>query len=161
MKKKILFRSLLGAPIGVTISLIITIIFSLSLGHGEYFPAPYELIEWCGGNATVAVIAQTVCSLFVGAVCGASSVIWEMEKWSLLKQTLVHLAVIAVPFFGIGYVLNWMPHHLYGALGYVGGFVAVYFVTWISIYFSIRAKIRKMNEQLQELHREDADESKK
>ncbi len=50
MKKKLLFRSLIGAPIGVLVSLIITIVFSLCFGHGEYFPAPHELIDWCGGN---------------------------------------------------------------------------------------------------------------
>lgn len=155
MKKKILSRSLLGAPIGVTISLIITIIFSLSMGRGEYFPAPHELIDWCGGNATTAVIVQFICSLFVGAVCGGSSVIWEIEKWSLLKQTLIHFAVISVPFFGIGYVMNWMPHYLYGALGYVGGFVAVYLIMWFSIYFSIKSKIKKMNDQLQGMQQED------
>lgn len=155
MKKKILFRSLMGAPIGVTISLIITVIFSLCMGHGEYFPAPHELIDWCGGNVTVAVIVQMICSLFVGAVGGGSSVIWEIERWSLLKHTLVHFAVIAVPFFGIGYVMNWMPHYLYGALGYVGGFIAVYLIMWVSIYFSIKAKIKKMNQQLQEMQQEE------
>lgn len=160
MKKKILFRSLLGAPIGVLVSLIITIIFSLSMGNGEYFPAPHELIVWCGGNATIAVIVQTICSLFVGAVCGGSSVIWEIEKWSLLKQTLIHFVVIAVPFFGIGYILNWMPHYLYGALGYVGGFVVVYLLMWCSIYFSIKAKIKKMNKRLQETQQEDGQETK-
>lgn len=154
MKKKIIFRSLVGAPIGVTVSLIITIIFSLCLGQGEYFPAPHELINWCGGNETSAVILQLACSLVVGAVCGGSSVIWEIEKWSLLKQTLIHLAVIAVPFFGIGYVMNWMPHYLYGALGYVGGFIAVYLIMWISIYFSIKAKIKKINKQLHEIRQE-------
>lgn len=155
MKKKIISRSLLGAPIGVTISLIITIIFSLSMGHGEYFPAPHELIEWCGGNATTAVIVQLFCSLLVGAICGGSSVIWEIEKWSLLKQTLIHYAVISVPFFGIGYIMNWMPHYLFGALGYAGGFVAVYLIMWFSIYFSIKSKIKKMNEQLRGIQQED------
>lgn len=150
MKKKILVRSLLGAPIGVVVSLVITIIFSLCMGHGEYFPAPHELIDWCG-NETTAVIVQMFCSLFIGAVGGGSSVIWEIEKWSLLKQTLVHLAVIAVPFFGVGYVMNWLPHYLYGALGYIGGFVLVYVVMWCSIFFSIKAKIKKMNRQLQEM----------
>lgn len=157
MKKKILFRSLIGAPIGVVISLIITIIFSLCMGHGDYYPAPHELIDWCG-NAITAVIVQLLCSLFVGAVCGGSSVIWEIEKWSLLKQTLVHLAVIAVPFFGIGYVMNWLPHHLYGALGYIGGFILVYVIMWISIYFSIKAKIKKMNGKLQDMQQDDNQE---
>ena len=155
MKKKIVFRSLMGAPIGVFISLIITIIFSLCMGHGEYFPAPHELIDWCGGNETTAVIVQMICSLFVGAVGGGSSVIWEIEKWSLLKQTLVHLAVIAVPFIGVSYVMNWLPHYLYGALGYIGSFILTYVITWCSIYFSIRAKIKKMNKQLQEIQQEE------
>lgn len=155
MKKKILIRGLIGAPIGVTISLIITIIFSLSMGHGEYFPAPHELVNWCGNEIT-AVIVQMVCSLFVGAVCSAASVIWEIEKWSLLKQTLVHLAVFALPFFGVGYVMNWMPHYLYGALGYIGGFVMVYVVVWCSVYFSTKAKIKKMNKQLQEMEQNEA-----
>lgn len=155
MKKKLLFRALMGAPIGVTVSLIITIIFSLCVGHGEYFPAPHELIDWCGGNSTNAVIVQMICSLFVGAVGAGSSVIWEIEKWSLLKQTLVHFAVIAVPFFGIGYVMNWMPHHLYGALCYVGGFLLVYLIMWLSIYFSIKSKIKKMNKQLQEMQQDE------
>ena len=156
MKKKILFRGLMGAPMGVVISLIITIIFSLSMGHGEYFPAPHELIDWCGGNETTAVIVQMICSLFIGAVGGGSSVIWEVEKWSLLKQTLVHLAVIAVPFFGISYVMNWLPHYLYGALGFIGAFIAWYVIMWCVIYFSIRAKIKKMNRQLQEMQQEEA-----
>lgn len=155
MKKKLLFRSLIGAPIGVLVSLIITIVFSLCLGHGEYFPAPHELIDWCGGNETTAVIVQMICSLFVGAVCAGSSVIWEIEKWSLLKQTLINFAVIAVPFFGLGYVMNWMPHNIYGALGYVGGFVGSYIVIWCSIYFSIKAKIKKMNERLQTIQHND------
>ena len=94
-----------------------------------------------------------ICSLFIGAVSGGSSVIWEIEKWSLSKQTLVHLAVLAVPFFGVGYIMNWLPHNLYGALGYIGGFVLIYVITWCSIYFSIRAKIKKMNEQLKEIQR--------
>lgn len=160
MKKKILFRSLMGAPIGVVVSLIITIIFSLCMGHGEYFPAPHELINWCGGNETTAVIVQMICSLFIGAVGGGSSVIWEVEKWSLLKQTLVHLAIISVPFFGIGYIMNWMPHYLYGALGYIGGFILVYVVMWCSIYFSIKAKINKMNKHLQEIQQDDIQEIK-
>lgn len=151
MKRKLLVRSLLGAPIGVTISLIISIIFSLCLGHGEYFPAPHELIAWCGGNETTSVIVQMICSLLIGAIFGGSSVVWDIEKWSLLKQTLVHFAIIVIPFFGVGYIMNWMPHYLYGALGYIGGFIVAYLFIWCTLYFSIKSKIKKMNKQLQEI----------
>ncbi len=158
MKKKILLRSLVGAPIGVTITLIITIIISLCSGHGEYFPVPPDLISWCGGNETTAVIVQTICALFIGAVFAGASVIWDMEKLNLLKQTLIHFAVIAVPYFGVGYVMNWMPHHLYGALGYIAAFIIMYILIWGSMYFPIKAKIKKMNKQLQEIQQEDKKE---
>lgn len=154
MKKKLLFRSLLGAPIGVLVSLIVTIIISLCTGHGEYYPAPHELMDWCGSEVT-AVIVQLVCSLAVGAIGGGSSVIWDMEKWSLTKQTLIHFAVLVIGFVPVSYVLNWMPHYLYGALGYIGAFIAVYLIMWISIYFSVKAKIKKMNKRLQEIQQKE------
>ena len=85
MKKNLLLRCLVGAPVGVVVSSVITIIFSLCLGQGEYFPAPHELIDWCGGNATAAVAVQLICSLVVGAVCGGSSVIWGNRKMEFIK----------------------------------------------------------------------------
>lgn len=153
MKKKLLFRSLIGAPVGVTVSLIITIIFSMCTGRGEYFPATQGLVDLCG-NTVTAVIVQMICSLFIGAVCGGASVIWEAEKWSLLKQTLIHFTVLAVPFFAVGYVMNWLPHNIYGAFAYFGAFAGVYLIMWFSIYFSIKYKVNKMNKQLQEMHQQ-------
>lgn len=153
MKKKLLLRSLIGAPIGVVVSLIVSIIFSLCIGNGEYYPAPPELVDWCGSEV-VAVIVQLLCSLFVGAVGGGSSVIWDMEKWSLSKQTAVHFAVLCVLFIPISYVLNWLPHHVYGAIGFVGAFILIYVIIWLSVYLSVRAKIKKVNERLREMQRD-------
>lgn len=154
IKKKLLLRSLLGAPVGVVISTVITIIISLCTGHGEYYAAPHELVDWCGSEIT-AVIVQTICALAVGAIGGGSSVIWEIEKWNLTKQTLVHFAVISVSFVPISYVLNWLPHYLYGALGYVAAFLITYLVMWLSIYLSTKAKIKKMNKQLEKMRQSD------
>ncbi|MDE7264156.1 MAG: DUF3021 domain-containing protein [Anaeroplasmataceae bacterium] len=150
MKKNIILRSLIGAPIGVVISLLITIIISICIGNGQYYAVPRELINLCGSEI-VAVIVQLSCSLIVGAIGGASSIIWGIESWSLSKQTLVHMAVLVIPYFPISYLLNWMPHHLYGALAYIGAFVVAYVGIWGSIYISIKSKIKKMNKYIQEL----------
>lgn len=147
MKKKLLVRSLLGAPIGVTVTLVVTIIISLCTGQGDYYPAPHELMELCG-NWMNAVLVQTVCALFVGAAFGASSVVWDMERWSMLKQTLVHFVAIVVSSFPLAYVMYWIPHYFLGALCYVALFVVVYAVIWILMYFSAKAKIKRLNEKL-------------
>ncbi len=157
MKKKIIYRSLVGAPVGVTISLIISIIISLCSSQGEYVAAPPDLIDWCGSETT-AVIVQMICSMFIGAVYSGASVIWEIEQWSLTKQTLIHFAVFVIPFVPISYVLNWMPHDLYGALSYAAGFIFMYIIIWGSMYFSMKTKIKKMNDQLHEIQQEDKKE---
>ena len=86
MKKKVILRSLIGAPIGLSISFIITLIISVIINKGEYYPVMPKLTALCG-NELNAVVIQTVCSLIYGAAFGGASIIWDMENWSLLKQT--------------------------------------------------------------------------
>lgn len=147
MKKKILFRSLIGAPIGLTISMIVTIIVSLCTGHGDYYPAPHELTELCK-SPVVAVIVQTLCSFLYGAAFGGASVIWETEDWSLLKQTVIHFTVISLSSFPIAFFMYWIPHSVVGAVVYVAIFIAIYMGIWAGKYFSVKAKIKKLNAKL-------------
>lgn len=147
MKKNLIIRAIIGAPIGLAVSTLITIIISLCTGNGDYYPAPHELVELCG-NEISAVLVQTACSFLYGAAFGGASIIWDVEKWSLLKQTAIHFAVIAVSSFPIAFFMYWIPHHLYGALGYLGIFIAVYVMIWLVMYFSIKAQIKRFNENL-------------
>ncbi|MDE7337171.1 MAG: DUF3021 domain-containing protein [Clostridia bacterium] len=144
MKKQLILRSLLGAPIGLAVTTVITIIISLCTGHGEYYPAPHELIDLFG-SPMKAVLLQTVCALIYGAIWGGASVIWRMEEWSLLKQTLIHLAIILPTSLAISLLLYWMPRHIYGALSFCAMFIGIYVVIWFSMYMSIRNKIKKLN----------------
>ncbi|MGN0428923.1 MAG: DUF3021 family protein [Acetatifactor sp.] len=41
------------------------------------------------GNEVTAIIIQTVLSAVLGAGFAGSSIIWEMDEWSLLKQTSI------------------------------------------------------------------------
>ena len=91
MKKKAFLRALIGAPIGLTISVVLTILVSVTIGDGKFYPVQPELTTLCGGELT-AVALQTAASLLYGAVWAAASVIWETD-WSLLRQTLTHVLV--------------------------------------------------------------------
>ena len=122
MKKKVIKRCLFGAPIGLLISHIILLITSIFLSvatkkyEGDFLPAPWSLIELCGSELN-AVIIQTICSLIFGAAFGGASVIWEIENWSFLKQTVLHLIIISVSSLPIAYCMYWIPHTIRG-IGY-------------------------------------------
>lgn len=148
MRKKILFCTLLGAPIGLTICTIISIIFSLIYGNGSYFPASHDLIAKCKSELN-AVLLQTILALFYGAVWGGASVIWSMEHWSILKMTVTHLIICSVISFPIAYYMEWMPHNLFGACCFFGIFFAIYGMIWLSKYIYIKKQITQINNKVQ------------
>lgn len=149
MKKKLVVRSILGVPIGMAIGMVITLIISFCMGDGQfYFVSPMLAEDW-GSEVNAALVQMIGCGLY-GAISAASSVLWEMERWSLLKITAIHFVWITAPTLGIAYLLYWMPHHWLGALGYLVFFLLIYVAIWCSIYFPLKHKIRRISQKITE-----------
>lgn len=149
MKKEVVVRCLIGAPIGIAISTIITIIISFVIGDGTFYAVVPELIDDCG-NEINAVLLQTVFSLLYGAAWAGASVIWKIENWSILRQTLTHLLIVSLATFPIAYFLRWMNHSVSGILLYFGIFVVIYAIIWFSQYSSIKKRVEQFNAKVKE-----------
>ena len=145
--KKIILRSLIGAPIGLAISTIITIIISVIINDGNFYPVVPSLVDDFGSQLN-AVLVQSLCSLLYGAVWGGTSIIWELDSWGLLKQTTTHLIICSSATFPIAYFMHWMPKNLIGIFIYVGIFLAIYFGIWLSQYFAIKARLKELNNSI-------------
>ena len=144
MKKKIIMRGLFGLPTGIAIGFVITLIISACIGNGSFYPVTPELIDTMG-NELNAVILQTVLCAIMGVGFAAASVIWELDSWSLAKQSGVYFMTISVVMLPIAYVTNWMKHTILGVLSYVAIFAAIFVVVWLSQYLLWKRKIKKMN----------------
>ncbi len=149
MKKNLIRRCLVGAPIGISISFIIAIIISVIINKGEFYPVDPQFSQLCGGELN-AVIIQSVSSMIYGAIMAGASVIWEVDNWSLLKQTVVHCLVISLATLPIAFFMHWMPHNVLGAVVYFAIFFAIYFIIWISLYLSIKRKIQALDKKVKE-----------
>lgn len=144
MKKKIIMRGLLGLPTGIAIGFVITLIISACIGNGSFYPVTPELIDTMG-NELNAVILQTVLCAVMGVGFAAASVIWELDSWSLAKQSGIYFMIISVIMLPIAYVTNWMKHTALGVLSYMAIFVAIFIIVWLSQYLLWKRKIKKMN----------------
>lgn len=149
MRKRLLGRCLLGAPLGLALSVLITIAISLTVGDGRYYAVVPELIDDCGSEIA-AVTLQAVVSLLYGAAWAGASLVWECERWSLLRQTATHLLVCSAATFPAAYCLRWMRHSVSGVLLYFGLFLAAYLIIWLVMYAAIKKKVRQMNSVLQQ-----------
>ena len=145
MKKRALFRCILGAPLGLALSYVITVFISLTVNDGSYYAVVPELITDCCSEMG-AVLLQTVLSLIYGAAWAGASVIWEMEEWSILKQTMLHLGVCSIATFPIAYFTRWMSHDLKGILLYFGIFFCTYVIIWLIQYSALRRRVKRINE---------------
>ncbi|MEI6101053.1 MAG: DUF3021 domain-containing protein [Eubacteriales bacterium] len=149
MKKKIIIRALLGFPLGVFIGYGITIWISAILGDGTFHPVVPALIKECGSEMG-AVVLQFVLSGVMGASFAAASCVFECESWSILKQSLIHCAILSATLFPIAYFTYWMPRSAVGIISYFAIFFGLYIVIWIIQYFAWKKKIVAMNKKLKE-----------
>lgn len=149
MKKKVLFRCVFGAFAGLTISTLITIAISCVVGDGNYYPVALGLIGECGSELN-AMIVQTVCSMVYGAAWAGASLIWEVDGWSLLRQTVTHLLICSLSALPIAYFLHWMPRTLGGIAMYFAIFFGIYLGIWLWQYGSMKARVRRMNEKFRQ-----------
>ncbi len=147
MKKKIVLRSVLGFPIGITIGYLITIFTSFVWANGHYAPCVPELISAMGNEINAVVLQALLCGL-LGTGFAASSAIWEMENWSIVKQTGIYFLIVSVIMLPIAYFSYWMEHSIAGFFSYFGIFLSIFAFFWL-IQFAIgKHNVRKMNENL-------------
>ena len=145
MKNQIIKRGLVGFPVGIAIGFVITLIISACIRDGSYYPVTPELIGSMG-NELNAVILQTVLCGIMGSGFAMASIIWELDSWSLAKQSGIYFLIACIIMFPIAYIANWMKHSIAGVLSYVCIFIVISVVVWITQYLSWKRKIKRMND---------------
>ena len=145
MKKKLIGRGVIGFPVGIAIGYVITVIISICIGDGFFHPVNPELVNEMGSELN-AILIQTGLSGIMGTGFAMASVIWEIDSWSLAKQSGIYFSIACVTMFPIAYITNWMKHNAIGILSYVGIFVAIFVITWLVQYFVWKRKVKRMND---------------
>lgn len=153
LKKKIFHRILIGFPIGISIGNLIMILISLRWANGYYSPCVPGLIT-AMGNEINAVMIQTVLCGLLGIGFSASSVIWEIEHWSIVKQTGIYFLIISVIMLPIAYFMYWMEHSVTGFVSYFGIFILIFAVMWIIQFITGKHNVKKINKKLIESQRQ-------
>lgn len=153
MKREMIRRGLGGFPLGITIGHMITILVSLSIGDGFFYAVNPKLIAMAGNELNAVILQVLLCGL-VGAGFAMTSVIWDIDSWSLAKQSGVYSIIASLIMFPIAYVANWMQHTVSGILIYIGIFVIIFVLAWFLQYMMWKRKIDKLNKRIGKRGRE-------
>ena len=149
MKKKAILRGLLGFPLGVAMSHVISIVISIVIGDGNYVGTIPELVTEFGGELNAVIFQAVICGV-LGSSFSAASVIWEMEHWSIVKQTGIYFLITAATMLPIAYFGHWMERSVLGFVIYFAVFVIIFIFMWLVQYAIWKNKIKRMDRTLKE-----------
>lgn len=77
-----------------------------------------------------------------------ASVFNQIEEWSVPKSLLAHLLTIYLAYV-ICYIVNsWIPFEPMVIVIFTLSFLVLYFVIWLTVYFSVKKVSRDLNSRL-------------
>lgn len=140
--KKALLRGLIGIPIGVFINVTVLLMISLSLGKIVNYQT--SLSE----SPLIAFLINYIISIFVGFAFASGTAIFQVERWSITKQTLIHFVLTTSVFIPSAIIGKWTRPDIVSILMYIVVFVIIYVSIWVIQYNFWKKRIRKINEKL-------------
>ena len=146
MKKKLFIHLIVGFVVGAGIGNLIAFLFS-TLSGGDGIVAA-ELVAKTGTAG--AIVLQTFLSGILGLVSIGGMLLYEIDKWSLAKATIVHFVSISACFVGVSLILHWFPlRFAYYAIA-LGAMAVGFIIIWVCMYLAWKKEVREMNEELNE-----------
>ena len=85
-----------------------------------------------------------------GAIAMGSTVIYDIEKWSILRATATHFLITMCVTILACFVLKWFEPWSTPFWIMIAFELAGYVLVWLAMYLCFRAKVRKLNEMLKE-----------
>ena len=147
MLNKIIKRAIMGFVYGVFIGQTILILESLNAGNGSFCPVSEYLVQHASSTLAAVIIQYFVTGL-IGISFSASTVIFEIDKWSITAQTALHFVITFAVMLFAGFVCGWFPHRVSGVLVWFVVFVVIYVIMWIIFSLYFRRQTKKINEAL-------------
>ena len=150
MKKKLILHLIVGFVVGAVVGNLIAFLFGVASGENDIVAKELAAKTGLAG----AICLQTfLCGLFgMGSIGGM--LLYEIDKWSLAKATIVHYLLIVVCFVGCSLILRWFPaKFVYYAIS-VGAMTVGFAAIWLGMYLAWKKEVEKMNEELDEYKKE-------
>ena len=147
MLNKIIKRALLGFVYGVFIGQTILILESLMVGDGNFYAVSTYLVNHTSTRIS-AVIIQYLITGIIGMTFAGTTVIFEIDSWSILGQTALHFIITSIVMYLAGFFCGWFPHTLGSTLIWFAVFIVVYLIMWLSFSLYYKKKTKAINDSL-------------
>jgi len=125
-------------------------IIGLAIGHTVY------LIHALGGDVLTLyprdVIIHYIAALLVGMWCCGVTTVFDIEEWSLLRQTITHAILLSL-YLPFGFYMGWVPQTTVGKIIFLLSYIVTYAIIWVCFKIYWTKKAKELNEELERLNK--------
>jgi len=133
-----------GGLIGITFGYLIALLFSTLFQADYLFPSAPRFVSHFS-SPLLATQISTLLWILIGEVWTFSSWLFEIERWSITKQTIMHCLCSYVGMTPLAILCGWFPLNFFWLTAYTGIYILIYAVIWtIEMYFA-RRNISQLN----------------
>ncbi len=93
-------------------------------------------------------LLSTLSSYLLAFIVAGCSILYQIEKLSLLKSSLIHSIALYITYLSCYLINSWIQANWLDVFIFTSIFVVGYFIIWISIYTSIKITVKKLNEKI-------------
>ncbi|WP_028543720.1 DUF3021 domain-containing protein [Paenibacillus taiwanensis] len=87
-------------------------------------------------------------SMIIGAYFGLASFIFTYDKWSPLKQLIVHYVLSLIVYFSTAFLIGWIPPIFTALMMSLVIFSAIYTLFWLGYRSYYRKQAKELNDSV-------------
>ncbi|MFD9626601.1 DUF3021 domain-containing protein [Peribacillus muralis] len=132
--KTLLFRSFVGICFG---ALVMVLTCFGVIGFGEITALDSEMF-----------VKNAIGCLLCGWFFSTATILFEIEKWSLLFQTTMHFLTVSILYFLLSFFVGWISFSMKGLVTGILIFIPFYVTIWTIFYLYFRFQMKILNDGL-------------
>ncbi len=151
MLKNALIRGINSFMYAIALNVLLAFVITAIVNKPDFVPLVPDYGAHFDSNIT-ALLLQIVLVGLTSAAFGAGSIIFELERWSLLKQSIVYFiatTVIWVPVSIFCWSINKYPTAFISILS---SYVTSYLIVWMIQYRLCKRSVTKINQKLLQIN---------
>ena len=142
---------LYGISIGCTSFVIICLAYSVGGGEDLLMPIFKDFTR------------QSVGAMLVVIACGGTAVVYQFDRPSYFRKTIIHFCVGMSVFYPVAIHLGWIPFYPDRKIITVLQFLfscGIFMAIWFCFYLFNRNEVKRINKKLKELGQDNISENK-
>lgn len=153
MLKNALIRGMNGFMYAVSIHMVVVFIILAIVNEPDFLPLVPDYAALFRSKAA-ALLLQIILVGITSAAFGAGSVLLEIERWSLLRQSVIYYIFTAAFWVPVSIFCWRIDKYVTACISMICSYTASYIITWIIQYKLCKKSVMEINQKLKEMKTE-------